>query len=241
MLVPALTRRGVDLATLAIDVREEVARAARDAGYVQRPAYYDETTGGRVYLNGAPPAEGAASPRTITEVAPVWDAVKSTTNIAALDDFIREFGDVPVYGPLARARRDELAKDELKSKEKANQDVARAESRHIEDSLNQQQADLELAQTQWHQLGCGPVLPLLSLLFEQPAQCRPLGARITRIRADLDRTMADLERLAGEGESPNEPPPAADRPQSTLAAPPVAPAMPDAAPKTADHIADPGP
>jgi formylglycine-generating enzyme required for sulfatase activity len=45
-------------------------------------------------------------------VAPVWEAVKNTANIAALDDFIRQFGGVPVYGPLARARREELAKQQ---------------------------------------------------------------------------------------------------------------------------------
>jgi uncharacterized protein YraI len=56
VLVPALTRPGLDLTALAFDVREEVARVAQTAGYVQEPAYYDGTIGGRVYLAGVPPA-----------------------------------------------------------------------------------------------------------------------------------------------------------------------------------------
>jgi formylglycine-generating enzyme required for sulfatase activity len=54
VLIPALTKPGVDLTALAFDVREEVARIAKQAGYEQRPAYYDETIGGRVYLAGMP-------------------------------------------------------------------------------------------------------------------------------------------------------------------------------------------
>jgi hypothetical protein len=54
VLVPLLAKPGVDLRDLAFEVREEVARIARTAGYVQRPAYYDETIGGRVYLAGLP-------------------------------------------------------------------------------------------------------------------------------------------------------------------------------------------
>jgi formylglycine-generating enzyme required for sulfatase activity len=55
VLVPALTRPGLDLTALAFDVREEVARVAASAGYVQEPSYYDGTIGGRVYLAGLPP------------------------------------------------------------------------------------------------------------------------------------------------------------------------------------------
>jgi uncharacterized caspase-like protein len=54
VLVPALTRPGLDLAAMAMGVREEVARLAKQAGYNQRPAYYDETVGAPVYLAGPP-------------------------------------------------------------------------------------------------------------------------------------------------------------------------------------------
>jgi hypothetical protein len=39
--------------------------------------------------------------------AAAWAAAKDTTSIAALDDFIRQFGDT-VYGSMARSRREEL-------------------------------------------------------------------------------------------------------------------------------------
>jgi hypothetical protein len=64
VVVPALTRPGVDLTALAFDVREEVARIAKLAGYEQRPAYYDETVGGRFYLAAAP-AENAGGSDTL--------------------------------------------------------------------------------------------------------------------------------------------------------------------------------
>jgi invasion protein IalB len=67
VLAPALIRPGVDLASLAIEVREEVARIAKGAGYDQRPAYYDETIGGRVYLAAVPPAGG----QPVTSLAPL--------------------------------------------------------------------------------------------------------------------------------------------------------------------------
>jgi hypothetical protein len=52
---------GLDLATLVLEVREEVARTAQTVGYVQQPAYYDETLGGRVYLAGLSTANPGAA------------------------------------------------------------------------------------------------------------------------------------------------------------------------------------
>src|SRR5262249_5799116 len=103
VLVPALMRPGLDLTAIAFDVREEVARIAKTAGYVQEPSYYDGTIGGRVYLNGAP------SPG-VADAAQIWEAIKNTTELAVLDDYIRQFGNVPIYGPLARARREQVGK-----------------------------------------------------------------------------------------------------------------------------------
>ena len=53
-LVPALTRPGLDLPALAVEVREEVTRLARTVRHEQHPAYYDGTSGGRVFLAGLP-------------------------------------------------------------------------------------------------------------------------------------------------------------------------------------------
>jgi formylglycine-generating enzyme required for sulfatase activity len=54
VLLPALARADLDLPGLAVEVREEVVRLARTVNHVQRPSYYDETIGGRVYLAGPP-------------------------------------------------------------------------------------------------------------------------------------------------------------------------------------------
>ncbi len=122
VLVPALTRPGVDLATLAIEVREEVARVAQTAGFAQQPAYYDQTIGGRVYLSGEPLAGGqttAVPDPAVSDAARAeraertWSLIQNATNLAVLDDYIRQYGDVPIYGPLARARRDDLAKGQV--------------------------------------------------------------------------------------------------------------------------------
>jgi hypothetical protein len=138
VLVPLLTKPGLDLRDLAYEVREEVARIARTGGYDQRPASYDETVGGRVYLAGLPPGQdqpprmpvGAASDAERTAqaaaAAQTWTHIQSTTNLAVLDDFIHQYGHVPVYGPLARARREEVAKE--LSKETGKPQLAVAES-----------------------------------------------------------------------------------------------------------------
>jgi hypothetical protein len=96
VLVPALTRPGVDLAALAIGVREEVARTAQAAGYTQRPAYYDETVGGQVYLVGLPPGKSAGGGDVaIRPVGPpadevAWGYVKDATDPQLLRNFIAQ-------------------------------------------------------------------------------------------------------------------------------------------------------
>jgi hypothetical protein len=115
VLAPALEKPGLDLTDLARDVREEVARIAQTGGHVQRPAYYDETIGGRVYLAGAPPPAGgqSASPG-IPDALQAWGAVQNTTSVAILDEFIRQYGAAPFYGSLARSRREELVREQAR-------------------------------------------------------------------------------------------------------------------------------
>lgn len=56
-----------------------------------------------------PPAPGQAS-----EVAQVWALVEHTTSVAVIDEFIRQYGNMPIYGALARTRRQQVAKDQGK-------------------------------------------------------------------------------------------------------------------------------
>jgi hypothetical protein len=96
VLVPALTRPGIDLAALAIGVREEVARIAQTAGFMQRPAYYDETVGGQVYLAGLPAEKlGGAGDLSMRPAGPAadevaWGLVKDTTDAELLRNFIAQ-------------------------------------------------------------------------------------------------------------------------------------------------------
>jgi formylglycine-generating enzyme required for sulfatase activity len=68
VLLPALARGDLDLPAMAVEVREEVTRLARTVNHAQRPAYYDETSGGRIYLTGLPSAR--SRPGDITQPAP---------------------------------------------------------------------------------------------------------------------------------------------------------------------------
>jgi hypothetical protein len=117
VLVPLLKRPGVDLRDLAFEVREEVARIAQAAGYDQRPAYYDETIGGRIYLAGLPPANtsagGAVPPPPAGPPADdaAWGFLKETGNAEQLRRFIKQF-------PASAHRRE--AEGRLKAVEQTN-------------------------------------------------------------------------------------------------------------------------
>jgi hypothetical protein len=123
VLVPALGRPGIHLGDLAVEVREEVARLAGTVGHDQRPAYYDETIGGRVYLAGASGADHAAAgsgasaearpvvPQTSAPAMPQpcaaaerhWQSAEAIGTRAALEDHIARFPDCAFAG-LARAK-----------------------------------------------------------------------------------------------------------------------------------------
>jgi hypothetical protein len=61
-LLPALLRPGLDLPGLALEVRKEVTRQARTVNHTQRPAYYDETSGDRIFLAGTVPTSAPPIP-----------------------------------------------------------------------------------------------------------------------------------------------------------------------------------
>jgi Bacterial SH3 domain len=68
VLLPKLSKPDMDFTALAIDVREDVAKLAGSVGHEQRPAYYDETIGGRIYLAGLPrPDSGSGAMPTVPQ------------------------------------------------------------------------------------------------------------------------------------------------------------------------------
>jgi len=105
-LVPRLAVPELDLTALAIDVREEVARLARSVGHDQRPAYYDETIGGRVYLAAVPslpsgnPA-ASAPPPSVTEDEIAWSLIDKG-HAGNLQRFVERFPS-SVHAAEARA------------------------------------------------------------------------------------------------------------------------------------------
>jgi formylglycine-generating enzyme required for sulfatase activity len=58
-------------------------------------------------LGGATPGGSAV----VSDAERTWGMIQHTTDLAVLDDYIRQFGDVPIYGPLARGRREQVIKN----------------------------------------------------------------------------------------------------------------------------------
>jgi formylglycine-generating enzyme required for sulfatase activity len=109
IFVHEVPKPGVDLAALAIEVREGVTRLALQAKddlgqpqpHDQTPAYYDQTVG-RIYLGG-PPTAPFPDPAALA-----WPAVKDTKSPEVLEEFIRQYPNSPLYVTLARERLKEL-------------------------------------------------------------------------------------------------------------------------------------
>jgi uncharacterized caspase-like protein len=108
---------GADLKTVATETRRAVAAMAEGVGHEQFPAYYDQILGGDVYLAGQgveprrEPTLPAPAPTPTSEAAQVWSVTRDTSSTAILEAFIRQFGDT-AYGPLARARLEEVRKSQ---------------------------------------------------------------------------------------------------------------------------------
>jgi formylglycine-generating enzyme required for sulfatase activity len=96
----AAATEGKQRPEISISMFEQYALAAaapKQAEVVPKPA---ET---------APPGGSTAG----SDAAQVWRDIQNTTSLVAIDDFIRQYGNVPIYGPLARAKREELAKSQV--------------------------------------------------------------------------------------------------------------------------------
>jgi formylglycine-generating enzyme required for sulfatase activity len=98
-LVESIRRPGVGLFDTFNEIGLSVQQATKGE---QQPWVSNSPIAGQFYFAGLP--VGAA------DAAPVWRDIQGTTNLAVLDDFIERFGDVPIYGPRARERREEVAK-----------------------------------------------------------------------------------------------------------------------------------
>ncbi len=94
-------------------VRDEVLKATKNK---QEPFLYGSLGGAEIFIfpgtSEARPQAPASTPVTpVDRAGQVWMVTKDTTSIAVLEDFIRQFGNTP-YGSMARARLDELRKNQ---------------------------------------------------------------------------------------------------------------------------------
>jgi Caspase domain len=105
-LLPLLKQPGLRLPDVAQRVRGEVRQLAGTVGHRQSPAYYDEGADD-VCLAGCKPVQ-----QQISEVERTWAWIKSTTDQAVLENFIKQFGDTP-FGEDAKARLAELKKQQV--------------------------------------------------------------------------------------------------------------------------------
>jgi hypothetical protein len=112
-LVPLLKTKGLALHDMARQLRVDVIELASTVPHAQRPAYYDGVVG-KYCLAGCEGAaiapkhvEPSATSQGASEAERPWALVKDTTSPAALEAFIKRFGDT-FYGDLAKARLADL-------------------------------------------------------------------------------------------------------------------------------------
>jgi formylglycine-generating enzyme required for sulfatase activity len=103
-----MRRPGLGLFDLFNDVGLSVKK--QTAGR-QQPWVSSSPIDGGFYFGG--PVAAATEP--ISEAERTWGLVEHTASLDTIDDYIRRYGNVPIYGPLARARRVELTKGAAKT------------------------------------------------------------------------------------------------------------------------------
>ena len=122
VFIEQLAKPGLHLGDLAVEVREKVAaialKATNDRGeaapHEQTPAYYDQTIGGRVFLNSrsvaVEPAPKPTSPQLDSEAVMRGDYVfaERLNTRTAWDAFLQKYP-TGFYADLARGQRDKVS------------------------------------------------------------------------------------------------------------------------------------
>jgi carboxyl-terminal processing protease len=108
-LAATIRKSGLDI----FQTFNEVGLAVkRSTGGSQQPWVSSSPIDGNFYFVApAPAAETPAGPGT-DNAAQAWAATRDTTSLAVMDTFIQQYGD-SIYGPFARARRDELKNGQI--------------------------------------------------------------------------------------------------------------------------------
>ncbi len=146
-LADSIRRPGLGL----FDVFNEIGLSVKQAtGGTQQPWVSSSPIAGQFYFAGLPQGGGQSAREQTAGVPPApeaaraWAAVQNSASLVALDEFMRQFGNVPIYGALARERREELAKGVVDAHNKIATQEATIEQFDLQ--ITAQQANVEQAQ-----------------------------------------------------------------------------------------------
>jgi formylglycine-generating enzyme required for sulfatase activity len=106
-LLRNIAKPGLDVKDMFFKVGSEVGAAT---GGRQRPEISISMYEPYALMAAVKPDAGPSDRAAVSDAERTWGIVQNTTSVAVLDDYISRFGDVPIYGKLARAKREELAK-----------------------------------------------------------------------------------------------------------------------------------
>jgi hypothetical protein len=116
-LLPRLLEPGLDIHSLARDVRRDVRALARQVNHDQFPAYYDQLAG-NFSLNPRGLPAAAATPVAQPQPAPQvmdcesarrdWALIEEVEIPEIIEAFIAQYADCPLMAAMARARLDAL-------------------------------------------------------------------------------------------------------------------------------------
>jgi uncharacterized caspase-like protein len=105
-LLKHIATPGVEAGTLFRRVAQEVNQAT---GGKQLPELSVSLLGEFYFAGQGAQTPAMPAPSATSEAGQAWAAVRETTSIAVLEDFVRRYGDT-IYGTMARARMEELRK-----------------------------------------------------------------------------------------------------------------------------------
>ena len=109
-LAATVRRSGLDI----FQTFNEVGLAVkRSTGGSQQPWVSSSPIDGSFYFVAAGPAAAAPSAGN-DDAAQAWAATRDTTSLAVIETFIQQYGG-SIYGPFARARRDELKNSQARA------------------------------------------------------------------------------------------------------------------------------
>ncbi|MEM8729496.1 MAG: caspase family protein [Pseudomonadota bacterium] len=125
-LLPLMAQPGISLQRLAVKVREDVRALARQVNHAQFPAYYDQMSGEFSFYpdtsgRGAFTVDPEPAPSTPVVVpqrsdpcagaAATWDAIKTSSSPAVFEQYLKQYGDCPIFAALANELAQSLEND----------------------------------------------------------------------------------------------------------------------------------